>query len=240
MFTLQNLKKAIKKPRMALWYIRKNIAYKLWLEIPASQFGEDIILDYLIRKDKWFYVDIGASTPLWWNNTYLFYQKWRKGICIEPNKRQYKKIKKYRSKWINLNLAVGEKWKLTYYEIDADGMSTCNKKIADFYISKWHKITNTYTTEVKPLSEILDTYAKWKHIDIMSVDVEWMDMEVLQSNNRSKYKPDYIIVETIKYKSDNEPWTKEEEKYTKYLSVHWYKIIADTYINTIYRLQKKQ
>lgn len=238
MLTFENIKKAFKKPKFAFSYLWSKFGYILWLPIPASQFWEDLILNYLIRKDNWFYIDIWANDPCWWNNTCLFYNKWWEWITIEPNKRLAKNIKKYRPMWINLNLGVGKEWILKYYEIDSDGMSTCDKEIADLYIRSGHKITNTYDIEIKTLSNILDMYLDWRHIDILSIDVEGMDMEVLESNNREKYKPDYIVLETMIYKSDDLPWIKDSHRFTDYLKNYWYIPIADTYVNTIYQLQK--
>jgi FkbM family methyltransferase len=238
MFTISNLKKALQKPKIVVSYLWSEIAYFFGILIPASQFWEDLILNYLIRKKKWFYVDIGANDPCWGNNTYYFYNKWWNGITIEPNRKLFKKIKRYRPKGINLNIAAWSWKSLTYYEIDSHGMSTCDKKVADFYKSKWHIVTNTYNTPVKPLSKIFDMYLQWKTIDILSIDVEWMDMEVLKSNDRSKYKPQYIILETMIYKWDDEPWVKDAEQYTSYLQKYWYLPIADTYVNTIYQLQE--
>jgi hypothetical protein len=52
------------------------------------------------------------------------------------------------------------------------------------------------------LEKICDTYAKNKHVDILSVDVEGLDMDVLESNNRNKYRPTYIIIETVEHSKD--------------------------------------
>ena len=237
MLSRNNFQKIFQKPKIAASYAWMYLWYRFGLTIPASQFWEDLILSYLIRKNDGFYVDIWANDPFGWNNTYLFYRKGRTGITIEPNKQLFKKLKKYRSRGINLNMAVGLSWSLTYYEIDTNGMSTCDKEIADFYESKGHVITNTYETPVKKLSEIFDTHVKWNKIDLLSVDAEWMDLEILKSNNRDKYKPSYIILETMSYVWDNEIGVKDDKEFTQYLKDYWYKVIADTYINTIYQLQ---
>lgn len=236
LFTSNNLKKAIKKPKIAMGYLWGKIAYNLWLPIPASQFGEDLILNYLIRKENWFYVDIGANDPFFWSNSYLFYNKGWSWITVEPNKQLHKKIQKKRARGINLNVAVGKSGLLSYYEIDSNGMSTCDKDLADYYVSKGHTITNIYETPIVPLSEIFDSYLGWNTIDVLSIDVEWMDMEVLLSNNWEKYKPLYIVLETLIYKWDDEVGARDDKRFTEYLEQYWYTVVADTFINTIYRL----
>ena len=236
LFSFANLKKAFRSPRVALSYLWGVLWYKLGLQIPASQFWEDLILSYLIPKKKGFYVDIGANDPCMGNNTYLFHTRWWSGITIEPNKRLHAIIAKRRKWAINLNLAVWKKGALRYYELDAHGMSTCDESVRDMYVSKWHTVTNTYETPVEPLSSIFDQYLWWNSIDVLSVDVEWMDMEVLCSNNWEKYKPSYIVVETLIYKGDGTPWKRDDEKYTTYLAQYGYTPIANTYVNTIYQL----
>ena len=121
-----------------------------------------------------------------------------------------------------------------YYEIDTNWLSTCNKEIVENYIRLGHRVTNSYSVPVRKLESIFDEYINWKHIDILSIDVEWMEMEVLESNNWNKYKPSYIILETVVYEGKDSIGTKNDAQYTTYLKQYWYTIIADTYINTIY------
>jgi hypothetical protein len=62
-------------------------------------------------------------------------------------------------------------------------------------------------------------------------------MDVLESNNWNKYKPNYIIVETVEYaKKWKHRRTKENDLFDTYLAWKWYKVIAETGINTIYKL----
>lgn len=233
---LKKLRSLFRNPRLPLTYVLLNIWYMLKLYLPSSQFGEDLILNYLIRKDKWLYIDIWANEPYWWSNTYLFYKKWWDGITIEPNKHLYHIIQKHRPKAINLNLAVWQEWSLTYYEMDAHGLSTCDPSKIEFYESLWHKLVNTYETPVRTLSSIFDEHLHGRTIDVLSIDVEWMEMSVLESNNREKYKPHYIVLETVIYQGADTPGLKNDRLYTQYLSNYGYKVIADTYVNTIYQL----
>jgi FkbM family methyltransferase len=238
--SISNIRKWLQNPFWARkilgWMLRYKIWDFFWLNIPSSQFWEDLILNYLIRKDKWFYVDIWANDPRVWNNTYFFYKKWWKWISIEPNKDLIKNIKKIRPRDINLNIAIwNTEWVLKFYDIDIHGMSTCSIDTLEHYKKQWHIVSWTYDISVMPLSKVLDEYL-WSHtIDILSIDVEGMDMDVLQSNDWARYQPEYIILETANYVSDQEPWSKENEaEFSNYLKEFWYSKIADTYVNSIY------
>ena len=46
--------------------------------------------------------------------------------------------------------------------------------------------------------KILDTHLKNHNIDVLNVDVEGMDLDVLNSNDWSKYRPKFVIVEMLK------------------------------------------
>lgn len=143
---------------------------------------------------------------------------------------------KHRPKATNLNLAVWWNGILTYYEMDLHGLSTCDRKIMETYTQKWHSLINTYDIKVIWLWSIFDKYLNnWQYIDILSLDVEWMEIDVLESNDREKYKPEYIILETVLYQWQENVWIKNDKKYTDYLKKYWYKVIADTYVNTIYK-----
>ncbi len=48
------------------------------------------------------------------------------------------------------------------------------------------------------LSEVLDEFLpKDQTIDFLSIDVEGLDLEVLQSNDWKKYRPTYVLVELL-------------------------------------------
>jgi len=60
------------------------------------------------------------------------------------------------------------------------------------------KLIKTQKMTTRPLHEILDQYVpENQDIDLLSVDVEWMDLDVLKSNDWNKYKPSVIVIEEL-------------------------------------------
>lgn len=54
--------------------------------VTYAQAGEDVILDFLINyQPSGFYVDVGCNHPLRGSNTYRFYRKGWRGICVDAN-----------------------------------------------------------------------------------------------------------------------------------------------------------
>jgi hypothetical protein len=84
-----------------------------------------------------------------------------------------------------------------------------------------------------PLKKILEKHAGQKEIDILSVDTEGYDLEVLESNDWQKFRPRFLIIETLEYKNDG-TGKKLNDIFDTYTEKIGYKKIADTYINTIY------
>lgn len=234
MFTLENLKKALKDPIGAILYL-------LWIKRFFSQWWEDIILNWLLKdKENWLYIDVWANHPIHGNNTYWLYKRWWRGINIEPNKKMLQKFFSKRSKDNNLQIGVGKSNSdITFHVFDEHQMCTCDLETVERYKKVGNKVIDTYSVPVRTLEKLCDTYVKNKHIDILSVDVEWRDMDVLESNNRDKYKPTYIILETVEYGEHGaNTWTKQNDVFDPYLKSKWYAVVAETGINTIYQLKQ--
>jgi FkbM family methyltransferase len=233
---IRKLKKAFQDPFAVLLYI-------LWVTKCYSQLWEDLIIDWLMLKDnwgieqpayKWFYIDIWWNLPIHINNTYFFYKKWWSWINIEPNKLLIKGFDKRRPRDKNLQIAIWkENWELTFYSFAVSQVSTCDPETVKRYTQAWHKVIDTYKVPVWTLEKVCQTYAEGIKIDILSVDVEWLDMEVLKSNDRNKYRPMYVIVETVEH---SKQWReKQGSLFNTYFESIQYTIVGETWVNTIYK-----
>lgn len=202
-----------------------------------SQCGEDRILNFIFpgKKDG-FYVDIGAFHPLDLSNTYLFYQKGWHGINIDARPGSMKQFQKLRPRDINLEVAVSTNSQpLTYYQMSEvkSSMNSCN---ADFIesIGMDKEIINKTKIQSEKLSSILDKYLPNSQIiDFMSVDVEGMELDVLQSNDWHIYRPKIILIENfIKNTS-----ILDSLNIVKYMENNEYQCFAKT-PNGIFMLEK--
>jgi len=166
-----------------------------------SQEGEDMILRRLFEKQKkGFYVDVGAHHPKRFSNTYYFYKKGWSGINIDAMPGSMGPFRKIRRRDINLEAGISiQKKELFYYIFNDPALNGFSKELSEKeYTSSKYYIIEKKKILLRPLSEILDEYLpNKKDIDFLSVDVEGMDYEVLQSNNWRKYKPKAVLVEML-------------------------------------------
>jgi len=172
-----------------------------------SQHGEDLAIKrYFKNKKNGSYIDIGAFDPIKYSNTYLFYQQGWSGLNVEPNPDVFDRFLDIRNKDINVNCAVSKSNEnLSYYQFNHGAVNTFVKKNSEVWAAKQgFQIKNILEIKAHPLHELLDKH--WtmsRPIDFMSVDVEGMDLEGLESNDWNSYRPELLIVEENIYKYDH-------------------------------------
>ena len=166
----------------------------------APQEGENILLERIFaKKNKGFYVDIGAHHPVRFSNTLNLYQKGWSGINIEPNEEPIKAFNKMRPEDINLNIAVSTiQNSCNYYKFKDPALNTTDIKIVKMRERQGHKCIKKIIVPTQTLNQILSKYLKKKSvIDVLKIDVEGKELDVLKSNNWSKFIPKVIICEFI-------------------------------------------
>ncbi|WP_181855243.1 FkbM family methyltransferase [Winogradskyella sp. KYW1333] len=178
-------------------HIRERL-YKRY-NISFSKSGDDIQLHKLIKaKSPGIYVDIGCWHPTKASNTYYFYLRGWKGLCIDPNPELKELYNKTRPNDSFLNFGVGNSEDLEYYMLE-EPHSSMNTLNLDFL--KKHNLTNkikkTIIVPTYSLRQILDeSLTPNDRLDFFDVDVEGFDLEVLKTNDWNKYRPKVIIVES--------------------------------------------
>lgn len=164
----------------------------------APQEGENVILERIFaKKNKGYYIDIGAHHPVRFSNTLNLYQKGWTGINVEPNQETIEIFRKMRSRDLNLNIAVSTKKNTcNYYKFKEPALNTTDIKIYRMRERQGYRCTETSIVQTQTLNEILLQNCK-KKIDLLKIDVEGNELDVLKSNNWKKFTPNVIICELI-------------------------------------------
>ena len=187
---MSNVKKKVKDFLNDLLGAKLNISF--------ARSGDDVQLMKLINNSKpGVYVDIGSWHPKIASNTYYFYLRNWKGICVDPNPKLKEEYNSLRPKDIFINAGVGtEAGNLEYYMFSESSMNTFS---LDFIQKNKleSKIVNTLKVPVLSLKEILDKYiSPSDRLDFFDIDVEGFDLDVLKSNDWELYKPKIIVIES--------------------------------------------
>jgi FkbM family methyltransferase len=168
-----------------------------------SQEGEDIILKRFFEGNKnGFYIDVGAHHPKRFSNTYLFYKMGWRGINIDPNHDAINLFNKKRPRDINLECGISDtEGRLNYYMFEEPAFNSFSEE----YATRIEDTTNNRVIEKKivdvyRLSNILPTHISLNDsIEFLSVDAEAYDINVLRSNDWSKFRPHIVLVEELNF-----------------------------------------
>lgn len=160
--------------------------------------GEDRILESLYKPlitETGFYVDVGCNHPTLFSNTYSFYKRGWRGVCIDANQKLIDKYKIVRPRDVAICALVSDtEQSRDYFLIENDVLSTTENQFIKEYEDQGlnvQKITITSRT----LTSILDEINAPSTIDILSIDVEEHDLHVIKSLNLKKYHPKLIVIE---------------------------------------------
>ncbi len=216
---------------------RLYILFKKYQKTSYSQEGEDLILNRLFEKiNKGFYIDIGAHHPIRFSNTYFFYRKGWSGINIDARPGSMLLFNRLRKRDINIETAVSDsETELTYYMFNDTALNTFDRERAEVIIKETnYKLTSKKIIKTSRLENILDHNVTLKQsIDFMNIDVEGLDLKVLKSNNWNKYKPKYILVESLEKDSSD----IYKDPISLFLSNSGYRPFACTFNTLFYKLK---
>ena len=207
----------------------------LHVRLSYSQEGEDLILERIFEgQGAGFYVDVGAHHPKRFSNTHRFYRRGWCGINIEPNPEGLVLFQRYRKRDINLGYGVGnQQGELVYYMFNEPALNSFDRTLSHQRQSDQYRIIGTRNIPVKPLSEILQEYLPPKtHIDFMTVDVEGLDLDVLKSNDWTRFRPSCLLVEALGFKL-----ATPSAPIHSFVELQNYELFAKTF-NTLFYLDK--
>jgi FkbM family methyltransferase len=177
--------------------------FRLPVNFHFSQTGEDVILLSILQKlpgiplkKKGFYVDVGCNQPIEKSNTFLFYLMGWKGITIDANAELIDEHRKIRRFDTPVCAAVSSSVReVTFYKSPSHAISTIAEGV---YLANRSYFTYSASQQLhtRTLTSVLDEHVpKGTAIDLLSIDVEGIDLEVLQGLDIRKYRPKLIIIE---------------------------------------------
>jgi len=141
---------------------------------------------------------------------------------------------KLRPRDINLEIAISDKKEIIkYYVFNDPALNTFSKQLAsqrdgqEGYRILFEKDLQTYT-----LVEVLDKYLpRGQGIDFLSIDVEGLELQAVQSNDWNKYRPRTVLVEQLMTSFEE----AEKSRITQFIKGKGYSLYAKT-VNSVFYL----
>ena len=206
--------------------------------ITYSQTGEDVIVKFVFDQldiAKPSFLDLGAHHPALYNNTCIFYKNGSRGINVEPDPFLIQEFKRSRPGDINLNVGIGysrAEETADFYIMSAKTLNTFSHAEA-LKIESYgtYRIEKVIQVRLLPIDAILK-HGGGKTPNFITLDVEGLDYQIIQSFDLQTIRPEVFCIETISYTEDNSE--KKLTEIIKYMEDNNYFVFADTYINTIF------
>jgi hypothetical protein len=215
--------------RRALRWAVDCCRWDRYQQVGYSQEGEDQVLKRIFgAQQSGFYVDVGAHHPQRFSNTYLFYRRGWRGINIDAMPGSMAAFNRCRQRDINLELPVlRERAAMKYFQFNEPALNGFSPTLTEARDGKGgYKVVNVVELEGLPLRDILarNLPAEIREIDFLSVDVEGLDFDVIQSNDWDRFRPKLVLVELIGSTLDR----VAEDPIYRFLHDRGYRIYAKT------------
>jgi FkbM family methyltransferase len=206
------------------------------LRVHFSQWGEDIILwHHLWHRRGGFYIDVGAHHPHYLSNTALLhdYNQWS-GINIEPDDRLIQAFHQVRPADINICCGVGAEAGVQRLATFDDGsVNSFDPAAVERQLAHGGKtLLGWRDVQIRTLRDIVEQHVPaGRGVDLLNVDVEGWDLQVLQSNDWDRCRPEFILV------NDHSMYLMKahENRIALFLETFGYRLISQTLATSIYR-----
>lgn len=202
-----------------------------------AQQGEDIVLYHvlhdLLKVEAPTYLDVGAADPVAGSNTYLLYCTGGHGVLVEPNPMYVERLRRRRPRDVVVAAGVG---------ID-------DAREADYFVIRGRPALNTFSPEsvatlraelghdpvervvrmpLVPIDEVIATRLG-RAPDLLSIDVEGLDLAVLRTLDFEAHRPGVVIAETI---AAGSPGLKTD--LVEFVTGKGYAIRGGSMVNTVF------
>lgn len=192
-----------------------------------AHWGEDQIVGWLFEdKRDGFYIDVGAYHPSVASNTKLLFDRGWRGINIDCNPYMIGLHRQERPGDVNLQIAIAGEERLAKYFVFNDWASS-NTLSRDFahLISEKQSVQISRELEVQclPLRTVFERYVPaGQTVHFLNVDVEAVDLEVIESNDWSRYRPLVVAIEDLAFRMD----APADSAIYRFMTAQGYRIVS--------------
>lgn len=162
-----------------------------------AQHGDDLILLNLFKAmgiERPSYLDIGAHHPFELSNTALLYERGSRGINVEANPDLMDDFHKHRPEDVNLNIGIGPRpGRRPFYR----SHRTCGRNSFVRGSLEDIGVTSEVMVEIRTVGQIVEEHADGTFPDILSMDIEGLDLPVFETIDFRHSAPKVIVAEAL-------------------------------------------
>lgn len=207
--------------------------------VSYSQVGEDLIAQYLFQSLKIqqpTYLEVGTNHPIIGNNTYFFYLRGCVGVCVEPDPNLFSviRLKRPQDKLLNCGIGLQGTSSADFFSFPPPytGWNTFSKKEAEKRQAETGiQIEKVVHVPLITINEVMEKYFN-PYPNFLSLDVEGLDFDILQSIDFDRFRPDAICVESVTFQLDGRG--EKISSISSFMESKDYFTYADTFVNTIF------
>jgi len=206
--------------------------------------GEDRIALSLLRSiidshDSLFYIGIGCNDPETGNNTKLFYDLGKHGLCIDPLPSLQKLYSEKRARDHFFSGTVGPNDSVQFFIFEDNTASSTDPDTVNRYKKKF-ALQESVTAFQRPLDSILADhgYEKAANIPLLSIDVEGSDLEILRYAIEDSIHTFHVLIVEDKLVNIDPSFPNGTSVINSLAHKAGYSMIAKTPLNSIYILRR--
>lgn len=229
------------------YFFVKSFCKIFGLTFSFSNDGEDsVLIKYLSRIKKGYYIDIGAHKPIKGSNTFLFYLLGWRGICIDPLPTLINKYEFVRrgDKFINAgvigsNSESNKDLSFHYYKKNSDNSTFDPERVKELKNKFGREPSKIISVNLISINEILSIFEKKfknaKDIHLLNLDIEGFEIEVLNDLFHKNIYPWIVCVEEIGHTA----YSLEKGDIYNLMNDKGYILGARTFLSSIYVNKQK-
>lgn len=193
----------------AIQRLKLRLRFGFWARLRAnrfpsfhlshSQFGEDMVARvHLEHIQHGTYVDVGAHHPVYFSNTYHFYCRGWRGLNVDarPGTKELFDLLRPRDITIEACLAGVRGRTVEYFEFNEPALNTTDPATARLHEARAGvKLLGRRAMSTVTLPMLLEKHLSGTRVDLLSIDVEGMDQEILESNDWDRWRPRVLVFE---------------------------------------------
>jgi len=205
-------------------------------QMSYAQCGEDLIVDFLLsalKPARVRYLDIGAHHPTHLSNTYFFYQRGASGVCVEPDAALARAFVKVRPRDRCLNVGIGPQAGVAdFFLMSTSTLNTFSREQAEKFQSYGNqRIEQVVQVPIRDINSVIEENFE-QPPELVSLDIEGLDLPVLQSLDFRRHRPLVFCIETLTYTEDRTE--RKLHEIIDWMTRQDYMLYADTFINSIF------